>query len=134
MKNDEAICHFNYYIKLGSVWHLKLQFNLIQLSWTSIIKGVQKKKKKESGVQIKDNYYTLTPRQAAFRFPVSQNESLRWNEGGADKKETESLVSLFILFAVSQLKQSTKEGYFNFQGNLEGKHILFYLKLIFIWI
>ena len=41
-------------------------------------------------------------------------------------------MSLFILFAVSQLKQSTKEGYFNIQGNLEGKHILFYLKLIFI--
>ena len=43
-------------------------------------------------------------------------------------------MSLFILFAVSQLKQSTKEGYFNIQGNLEGKHILFYLKLIFIGI
>lgn len=30
VKNDWAISHFNYYIKLGSVWHLKLQFNLIQ--------------------------------------------------------------------------------------------------------
>ena len=43
-------------------------------------------------------------------------------------------MSLFILFFVSQLKQSTKEGYFNFQGNLERKHILFYFKLIFIGI
>lgn len=56
----------------------KITIQFDSMVMTSITRVLRKKKKKtNSGVHIKNNYYTLTPRQAALRFLVPHNEFLR---------------------------------------------------------